>query len=123
MSDTPTAMQPSTPPSRKGTVVLTVLLTLACVFIFEKLVVLMPPRSYAEQMRRWEALQSARERRDHLYEEALQRDMEHQKQWYDLLIQQQTDNNRYQKILDRWEQQQKAYQVYLDSLKPKTPMI
>jgi hypothetical protein len=117
MSDTPTVMQPSTPPSRKGTVVLTVLLTLACVFIFEKVVVLMPPRSYAEQMRRSEALLSAREQRDKLYDEGLQREIEYQKQWHDLLIQQERDNNRYENILDRWEQQQKAYQAYLDSLK------
>jgi uncharacterized membrane protein YhiD involved in acid resistance len=117
MSDTPTPMQPSTPPSRKGTVVFTVLLTLVSVFIFEKLVAWIPPNSYRDQLRRSEVLLHNREWRDKQAQELLNRMIEDQKQGHNLLIDQENDNDRYKKILDRWEQQQKAYQAYLDSLK------
>ena len=43
--------------------------------------------------------------------------IEDQREGHNLLLEQEEDNNRYKKILDRWEQQQKAYQAYLDSLK------
>jgi hypothetical protein len=113
MSDTPAQV----PPSRKGPVVLTVLLTLACVFIFEKLLILTPPNSSQERAKRSEALLAAQEKRSKEYEEFLNGAIEDHRRWHELLIQEEKDNERFEDILDKWEQQQKAYQAYLDSLK------
>ena len=76
MSDTPTAMQPSTPPSRKGTVVLTVLLTLACVFIFEGLGGFDAARLHRTKKGGRGAPPPARARPAPLHKEAPPRDME-----------------------------------------------
>jgi hypothetical protein len=115
MSVTSTESPPHRP--QKWTATVTVLLTLACVFVFEKLVFLTPPRSYKERVKREEALLTAQERRDKVYEERMRNVSEDDRRWHELLIHEEKDNSRYEDILDRWEQQQKAYQAYLDSLK------
>ena len=116
MSDTHTeATQRKRP--RKGSIVFTVLLTLACVFLFEKLLTMVPTPEYRARVQRSEALLAAQEHRSKEYQEYYESVQEDHKRFQALLAQQEQDITRFQKILDTWERQQKEYQTYLDSLK------
>jgi hypothetical protein len=118
MSDTSPAASVPTKSGRKGTIVLTVLATLAFVFILEKLLV--PVRDVEDQarMKRSEALLAAQERRSKGYQEYYDRVLADNERVRALLSRQEKDAERFENILGTWERQQKAYQAYLDSLKP-----
>jgi hypothetical protein len=133
MSDTP-------PAPRKGIILLTIVATLAFVFIFERLPALFPTSEYQTRARRnesdyevrlqrydadsqaraqrSEALLAAQEQRNKGYQEYYESVRADHKSHEALLTREEQNAARFEKILDRWEQQQKAYQVYLDSLKP-----
>jgi|SRR5712691_1165307 len=112
------ATQPSTPAApRTRNTVLTVLITLAAVFAFEKVFDVRRTSDYEARAKRSEALLTAQEQRTHKYDEYYQRIEEDEQRTRALLERQEQANARFQEILTTWERQQKEYQGYLDSLK------
>lgn len=97
--------------------IFTVLATLAFVFLFEKLLVIVPTPEYQARVKRSEALLAAQEQRSKGYQEYYESVMADHKRFEALLSRQEEDATRFEKILGTWEQQQKDYQAYLDSLK------
>jgi hypothetical protein len=116
MSDTPSRRLPAKN-SRAGTIVLTILATLAFVFILEKLLVMVPAPGYQARAKRSEALLAAQEQRGKEYADYLRGVEENHKRYQAILTKQEEDIARFGKILDTWERQQREYQAYLDSLK------
>src|SRR4051812_4693767 len=101
MSDTPTAAK-----SKKGIVLLTVFATLAAVFVFEKLLVMLPPTSdYRSRARRSEALLAAQEQRSKGYQEYFESVRANHERYEALLSREEEDAARSRKILDISEQQ------------------
>jgi hypothetical protein len=116
MSDAPPQI-PEAGSSRKSTIIFTAFVTLAVVFVLEKLLVLVPDPAYQSRAKRSEALLAAQEQRSKGYQEHYESVREDHKRYEALLSRQEQDIERFEKILGTWEQQQKAYQAYLDSLK------
>jgi hypothetical protein len=116
MNDAPSQI-PQATSSRKSTIIFTAFVTLALVFVFEKLLVLVPDSDYQNRAKRSEALLAAQEQRSKGYQEHYESVREDHKRYEALLSRQEHDIERFEKILGTWEQQQKAYQAYLDSLK------
>jgi len=117
MSDVPLDRPPEAKSPRKGIILVTVLATLAFVFLLEKLLVVVPTPGYQARVKRSEALLAAQEQRSKGYQEYYESVMADHKRFEALLSRQEKDAERFEKILGTWEQQQKTYQAYLDSLK------
>lgn len=116
MSDTSAEAAPPKS-SRTGGIVSTVLLTLACVFFFEKLVTMVPTSDYQARIKRSEALLASQEQRSKGYQEYYDSVKKDHGRFEALLGRQEEQNKRFEKVLETWERQQKEYQAYLDSLK------
>jgi hypothetical protein len=110
----------ASPPSNssaKTPIALTVLITLAAVFVLQQLIGMRHSADAESRAKRSEALLTAQEQRNPKYDEYYRRIEEDQKRTHALIEAQEQANKRFQQILDTWERQQKEYQVYLDSLK------
>ena len=94
-----------------------VAITVACVFIFEKLVGFVHTSDYEARAKRSEALLAGQEQRAERADDYYKRIEEDEKRTRDYLDRQQQDQARLDQILSTWERQQKEYQAYLDSLK------
>jgi hypothetical protein len=116
----PSPIEPaSTKRSRKTVIVITVIATLACVYIFEGAWSTAGRSDYEARAKRSAALLTAQEQRAQKYDEYYQRLEADQKRYQALQDRQEQSLVRFDKILDTWERQQREYQTYLDSLKTK----